>query len=112
MVGILGQVEHQHAQVAVIGQDAQVVRGQFQMLDDTVALRVKIEQLQRVAHRPVERDDLRLLPWQAGKQQQALGDAGTSVDFRIHHFQIAADAFRIGISLTKIPQQAVNGKAH
>ena len=30
------------------------------------------EQPQRVAHRPVERDDLRLLSWQAGEQQQAL----------------------------------------
>ena len=46
MVSILHQIEHDHAQVAVIGQDAQVVRGQFQMLDDTVTLCVKIEQLQ------------------------------------------------------------------
>ena len=62
MVRILRQVENYHAQVAVIGEVAQVVHGQFQMLLDPMALCIEIEQRQRVAHRPVDRYNLLLLP--------------------------------------------------
>jgi len=112
MMRILYQVEHDHAQVAVVGQNAQVARSQVLMLDDTVALGVEIEQLQRVVHCLVERYDLRLLLRQAGKQQESLGDTGAPIDFCIHHFQIAANALLINIAMTNVAQQTLDGKAH
>lgn len=112
VVGILDKIEHDHAQVAVVSQDARRTGIQIDGLHDAMALGIEFEQLYRVADCRVERDDLGLLLRQAGQQQQSLGYTGTAIDLGIHHFQVGSDARLTCSSTAQIAQQAIDGQAH